>query len=1389
MLIAACVICGSGATTLFAAQSSDGIPKATDPVQQVLTVKKTPAKVVLSNLNQVYDGNPKSVEATTEPAGLTVSFTYNGSVKAPTEAGRYRVVATIQDASYEGSTVGRMIIAKAPQKISFKLPDARIFGDADFPLGAIPSSDLPLTVKSSNAKVAAIVNGQIHVVSAGTATITVSQAGNGNYLAAKPVSKALIVKKAPAKVILSGLEQTYDGKMRPVNAATEPAGLTVRIAYDKKAKPPVNAGSYQVVATVLDYNYEGSATGTLIVAKAPQSITFNPLPARIYGDRPFRLSSTASSGLVPAYESSDPKVAIISGNQVKIVGAGTATITVSQAGDSNYQAAAPSQQTLVVNKAPATVVLNNLNQTYDGTPRSAGASTSPAGIVVSLTYDGKDAPPVDAGSYTVEARVRDSKYQGSTTGTLIVAKVSQNIIFSTLSVRTYGDKPFHLSSTASSGLVPAYESSDPKVAIISGDEVTIVGAGTAMITASQAGDANHMAAELVQQPLSVKKANAKVTLNNLEYTYDGTPKPIAVVTEPSGLAIRITYDGSATAPVNAGSYTVVATVDDANYDGSATGTLAIAKAPQSITFNTLKMTTYGDTDFPFGATTSSGLPLSGTSSDISVAAIINGQIHIVGAGTATITVSQVGDRNYLAAEPVWQVLTVKKAPAKVVLGNLNQVYEGNPRSVEATTEPAGLTVSFTYDGSTSAPTGVGQYTVVATIQDANYEGSAVGSMTIAKAPQKISFKPLDARTFGDADFPPGAISSSGLLLAVESSNAKIAAIINGQIHIVGAGNTTITVSQAGDGNYLAAEAVRQVLIVKKAPQIITFNPLESRFYDDETPYMLFATITSGLTATYSSSDLSVAVVNGNQVKIKGAGSTTITAYQSGDTNFLAAEPVQQVLTVKKRNAWIVLRGLDQIYTYDGAPKPALATTSPEGLTVKITYNGVNQVPIDGGRYTVKAVIEDARYEGTATGTLTIARVSQSITFPALAPRTVGNQPFELIATLSSGLTASYQSSDPSVATIIGKQVTITGAGSTLITAFQTGDHNYEAAEPVTRTLIIRSRKPRIVVFPIENLSGNPVPLKEIRKTLIQGLINQGASVLDEEDLERFLARHRIRYTSGVDMVTAQAWKKEAGIEAILITSVDQYQDSEVPKIAITSRLVATGEPPYILWMESFGMSGDDSPGLFGMGLIEQIGVLQDHAVKRLLGSLASFYADKIEPDKVLAPKTFEPKTAFEVPFLVPGKTYSVAVMPFFNQTKNSKAGEIIALRFVNQLVKNKMFVVLEPGVVRQKFLNYRIIMHDGLSKAQADSFFNNLGTDLIFAGRVMKYDEGAFSIEFNTQVYARDSRAMVWSSWSHNQGYDAVFVFDWRRVNNAGALASMMVQSVIRDMTMNNEIK
>jgi len=291
------------------------------------------------------------------------------------------------------------------------------------------------------------------------------------------------------------------------------------------------------------------------------------------------------------------------------------------------------------NKLPATVALTGLSATYNGSAHPVGATTTPANLAVVVTYNGSPVPPTGAGTYAVLATVNDANYQGSASGTLVIAKAEAGVVLANPAIST---------------------------------------------------------------------------------TYDGNAKTSAATTSPPGLTVFFTYNGSAVSPVNAGTYSVVATISDANYQGSATGTLVIAKATASVTIGSLAQTYDGSGRSASVTTTPSGLATEVTYNG-SVVSPVNAGTYIIAA--------QVSDPNYDGAASA--SLVVGKAAATVLLSNLEATFDGSPKQATVATVPPGLGATVTYNGSPSAPSALGIYPVVATIADANYQGSATGSLVIS----------------------------------------------------------------------------------------------------------------------------------------------------------------------------------------------------------------------------------------------------------------------------------------------------------------------------------------------------------------------------------------------------------------------------------------------------------------------------------------------------------------------------------------------------------------------------------------------------------------------------------------------------------------------------------
>ncbi|MGD0209241.1 MAG: MBG domain-containing protein, partial [Verrucomicrobiota bacterium] len=233
-------------------------------------------------------------------------------------------------------------------------------------------------------------------------------------------------------------------------------------------------------------------------------------------------------------------------------------------------------------------------------------------------------------------------------------------------------------------------------------------------------DANYQGS--ATNTLVIAQASGSVTLGSLNQTYTGTAKPATVTTTPTGLTVSFTYNGSANVPTNAGSYTVIGTITDANYQGSATNTLVIAQASGSVTLGSLSQTYTGTAKPATATTTPTGLTVSFT---------YNGSANVpTNAGSYTV-IGTINDVNYQGSTT--NTLVIAQASGSVTLGSLSQTYTGTAKPATATTTPTGLAVSFTYNGSANAPTNAGSYTVIGTITDANYQGSATNTLVINAA--------------------------------------------------------------------------------------------------------------------------------------------------------------------------------------------------------------------------------------------------------------------------------------------------------------------------------------------------------------------------------------------------------------------------------------------------------------------------------------------------------------------------------------------------------------------------------------------------------------------------------------------------------------------------------
>jgi len=210
------------------------------------------------------------------------------------------VVANADQADADGDWIGDACdeAQTLAQTITFDPLSDKTFGDPAFAVSASASSGLPVSFVISGDCM--IAGSTITLTAAGMCTVIAQQPGNDVYTFAENVERSFNIAKAPATLTV-GTEFTYDGTIKQATVATNPAGLSgVTVTYTLDGSPvgqPVNAGVYQVLATLDHPNYQApTATGTLTIHPAVPVIQWAS-PAAITAGTPLgstQLNATAT---------------------------------------------------------------------------------------------------------------------------------------------------------------------------------------------------------------------------------------------------------------------------------------------------------------------------------------------------------------------------------------------------------------------------------------------------------------------------------------------------------------------------------------------------------------------------------------------------------------------------------------------------------------------------------------------------------------------------------------------------------------------------------------------------------------------------------------------------------------------------------------------------------------------------------------------------------------------------------------------------------------------------------------------------------------------------------------------------------------------------------------
>lgn len=355
----------SGSTyTISQAGSSVYGPSSTSHTYVVPSTTSDTISISVNNTGYFYVS--WSCAPGTPPSKTATTTTVSGSPNASTYGQNVTITAHVTGTGGPTGTVAFTI-------------DGVNAGSSSLSSGYASISTSTLSV--GNHSVVADYNGDSsNQTSSGNYTQTVNQASQTITFPALSDTAFTSTPPTPAATASSGLAVTYSSGTTGVCTVT--SGGTISF---------VSAGICTIRADQAgntNYAAASQVSQSFNVTPGVNTITFGTLPDRALGSGSFTVSATASSGLTVTFASATSSICSVSGTTVNLLAVGLCTITASQSGNANYQAATSVNQSFNITKAVATVSLSaSSTNTLFGFPVTLTATvtgTSPTGSVAFL---------------------------------------------------------------------------------------------------------------------------------------------------------------------------------------------------------------------------------------------------------------------------------------------------------------------------------------------------------------------------------------------------------------------------------------------------------------------------------------------------------------------------------------------------------------------------------------------------------------------------------------------------------------------------------------------------------------------------------------------------------------------------------------------------------------------------------------------------------------------------------------------------------------------------------------------------------------------------------------------------------------------------------------------
>ena len=535
------------------------------------------------------------------------------------------------------------------------------------------------------------------ILAAGTCSITAAQAGNGNYLSATGVTRGFAVAKAAQSIAFPAIADHVYADPPFALVATSSSKLVVAFASMTPATCKVTSGTMTLIAPgvcTVRATQTGNASylpaqaydRTFAIDRASQAITFAPLSARMFGDAPFVVTVTSSSGLAVAVASITTGTCVTNGGTVRLSASGTCTLRATQPGDARFAAAPVVDRSFTVAKAPQSIAFAAPPARTVTDPPFALSATSSSGLAVVFTSATPSVCTVTAGTVTLRSiglcvlnasQPGDGGYQAAAivTGSFAVTGAAQTITFDAMADQSLAAAAVSVRAASTSGLSVMLNSLSPTTCSVALMRVTLLAKGTCVLRATQAGNDVFPAASPVERSFAILGVPQMITFPPIADRHLADVIAVAAATASSGLPVHFVASPSSICTSNADlSITLVAPGlcsvhasqgGDARY-AAASGVdrvFAVIGTPARVHLDPLGPQTLAASPIALHALSSSGLQIVYSAQPGTVCVAAAASISLVGPGECTVGVAESADGIHPSTEATYVNFRVLPTPA------------------------------------------------------------------------------------------------------------------------------------------------------------------------------------------------------------------------------------------------------------------------------------------------------------------------------------------------------------------------------------------------------------------------------------------------------------------------------------------------------------------------------------------------------------------------------------------------------------------------------------------------------------------------------------------------------------------------------------------------------